>query len=104
MGFIDQIVDQILCAFGNSRAMGRVELRSASKIVRTEWEKYAGRNGIRTPTLGNFRRFMALAFGIQTDEDDDIDLAANVNLDVLIPRVANILIDNGTIVRATPGK
>lgn len=97
MGFL---LDQILVAFGNQRALGRAQHRVASKLVWNEWNKFAGRNDIRIPTMRDFHRFMAVAFGIQTDEDDDADLDASVNLDVLIPRVANALIDNGTLVTA----
>lgn len=94
MGFF---ADRFLIALGDQRAIGREYLRSASKLIRNEWEQYAGRNNIRNPTLGEFYNFLAVSMDVHVDEDDDIDSDAVINVDEVIPKIANILIDKRKI-------
>jgi hypothetical protein len=107
MGFfnrkLQEVSDRILYGFGSQEAAGRLMLAAATDEVRTQWGRYAGRNGIRRPTVRQFLEFAEFQYGFELSEDDEhrifgsnIDVKT-VDMDAMCPRFANMLLEQGVI-------
>lgn len=95
--------DRILYGLGNQEAAGRLILKAATDQVRADWGRYAGRKGIRRPTVRQFLEFAEFQYGFELSEEDEhrifgsnIDVKT-VDMDAMCPRFADMLIEEGII-------
>jgi len=78
-------------------------LTAATDEVRKQWGRYAGRRGIRRPTVREFLEFVEFQYGFVLSEEDeyrifgkDIDINT-VDMDSMYQRFANMLIEQRII-------
>lgn len=101
---LQNTADRFLYAVGNQEAAGRLNLSFATAEVRKQWARYAGRKGIRAPTIRHISNFLTLEYGLQLD-DDIVGRLVKVSghdeavpMDMALPRIANALLDSGVLV------
>ena len=106
MGFfgakLQEFSDRLAYGFGSEEALGRLTLAAATRTLLAGWRRYAGRKRIRQPTVRDLLHFLQIEHGIQIPSDAVSAIfggttAARVNVEAIMPRIADILIDNGLI-------
>lgn len=96
---LQNTADRFLYAIGSSKAEGRLNLSFATAELRKQWGKYAGRKGIRNPTIRHLSEFLTIEYGAEFDRDHS-GRNEVVDLDKALPKLANTLLDRGLLVVA----
>jgi hypothetical protein len=93
------VTDRVAYGLGDRAALGRLDLAAATDILTTSWLHYAGRKGVRQPTIGDLLHYLRITYDIDEtvifgeDTTYDEDTTARVDIDVIMPRIADILMD-----------
>jgi hypothetical protein len=96
--------DRLAYGFGSQAAAGRLNLGAATAEIRSKWNQYAGRKGIRSPVARDVAQFLAFQYGLPMSDEDVARLLGRptprgvLDMDDVLPRLADVLMDNGTIV------
>lgn len=94
---LQNTADRFLYAIGSSEAEGRLNLSFATAEVRKQWGRYAGRKGIRAPTIRDLSEFLTIEYGADFNRDHS-GRNEVVDLDEALPKIANALLDSGVLV------
>jgi hypothetical protein len=94
---LQNTTDRFLYAIGSSEAEGRLNRSYATAELRKQWGRYAGRKGIRAPTIRDLSEFLTIEYGADFDRDHTGRNEA-VDLDEALPKIANALLDRGMLV------
>lgn len=101
-GKLQEFSDRLAYGFGSQAALGRLTLATATNTLMAGWKRYAGRKRIREPTVGDLLHFLQIEHGIEIPPDAVATIfggttAVRVNIEAIMPRIADILIDDGLI-------
>lgn len=106
MGFfgakLQEFSDRLAYGFGSQEALGRLTLAAATRTLLAGWRRYAGRKRIRQATVRDLLHFLQLEHGIEVPSDAVSAIfggttSARIDVEPIMPRIADILLDNGLI-------
>lgn len=101
---LQNLSDRVAYAFGSQEAAGRLNLGAATAEVRSKWNQYAGRKGIRAPVIHDVAQFLAFQYGLPMSDEDVAHMLGRapqrgvLDMSDVLPRLADALMDNGDIV------
>lgn len=106
MGFfgkmMQNVADRVASGLGSEAASGRLDLAAATSALTAAWWRYAGRKGIRQPTVNHLIAFLQMQYGFELEpyavsRAIGASPSQTVDVDRVMPRIANILLDHGLI-------
>lgn len=94
--------DRVAYGFGSQSAAGRLNLSAATAEVRARWGQYAGRKAIRSPAIRQVSDFLEFQYGVSWDDEllsrvTGANSGGMLDMDVVLPRLADMLLDSGVI-------